>query len=54
MLFAGDGRPLGELLARSPLEVTAARLERLSEEELRFELDLIGRSFAALPEGVWA
>ncbi len=54
VLFAGDGRPLGELLARSPLEVTAARLERLSEEELRFELDLIGRSFAALPEGVWA
>jgi len=52
MLFAGDGRLLGELLARSPLEVAATRLERLSEEELRFELDLIERCLAAaLSEG---
>ena len=47
-LFAGDGRPLGELLARSPLEVAATRLGRLSEEELRFELDLIERCLAAM------
>ena len=49
ILFAGDDRPLGELLARSPLEVAASRLARLSEDELRLELDLIGRCLAAVP-----
>ena len=47
MLFAGDGSALGELLVRSALEAAEARLARLSDAELRFELSLIDRYLAA-------
>lgn len=46
-LHAGDGGALGELLARSALEVATSRLERLSQDDLAFELDLINRCLAA-------
>lgn len=48
VLVSGDGRPLGELLARSSLEVATARLSRFSAGELRFELDLIERCLSAV------
>ena len=46
MLYEADGSALGELLARSALEVARDRLARLSEDERRFELDLIRRCLA--------
>ncbi|MDO4538540.1 MAG: DUF4135 domain-containing protein [Coriobacteriales bacterium] len=46
MLYDADGNALGELLAQSALEVARGRLMRLSEDELRFELDLIQRCLA--------
>lgn len=45
-LYSGEGHAVGEFLARSALEVATHRLERLSEDELRFELDLIRRCLA--------
>ena len=42
-LYAGEGQNVGDLLAKSAIEVATDRLSRLSEEELRFELDLIRR-----------
>lgn len=46
-LCANGEHAMGELLTQSALEVATHRLRRLSEEDLRFEVDLVRRCFAA-------
>ena len=51
-LFANDadgsGAPLGQLLARSALEVAQARLANLGEDDLRYEVELIRSCLGAV------
>lgn len=46
-LCANGEHAMGELLTQSALEVATHRLKRLSEEDLRFEVNLVRRCFAA-------
>lgn len=50
MLFSADGGAVGELLAKSALDVVSGRLARLSEDDLQFELGLIGEHLSGWEE----